>query len=252
MSDDPPPAPPSNRSRRLGGVGCLLFSLLWTGTAVFILVGGLSDEWDGPPGPQPSLFAWEGAIFWVAILPALLIGLAGVTLTVRALRLSPEQAAAKTVPPTVKPARAALIFVIGPLGLFGLVFALIGIHRVVRDVRFERDDLQVTEGRVDRIYKTDPPGGRPVQDLPVVRFEADDGPYEIYGRTARSGYYEVGQKVKVFYPPDNPRLGRMEGQTSGIDRSYNSYAAAIGGGVFVAAVLAIVWLLRRRPRLSPI
>jgi hypothetical protein len=216
--------------------------------AGFILVGALSDEWDGPPGPQPSLFAWEGAIFWVAILPALVVGLAGVYLVTKALRLGPDPAAAKAVPPTGKPGRAALVFVLGPLGLFGLFFALMGIHQVVRDVRFQRDDLEVTEGRVVAIHGTNPPGGRAVRDLPVVRFEADDGPYDIYGRTAPRGHYEIGQKVKVLYPPENPRLGRTEGQTSGISRRYNSYVAATGGGVFVVAVFAIVWLLKRRPR----
>jgi hypothetical protein len=171
--------------------------------------------------------------------------------------LSPEQAAALADRPYVKPARstkrlAFFVFIIGLLGLVGLFSALMGISAIIRDIRFQRDDLKVTEGRVVRIAETRVGwgGGRPSADLPVVRFEADDGPYEIYGRVGPYGYYKIGQQVKVLYPPENPRLGRMKGQTSGIDRTYNSYVAAIGGSAFVVAVLAIVWLLKRRARLA--
>jgi hypothetical protein len=242
-------------SSRLGGVGCLLFSLLWTGGAGFLLVAFLWDEFDGPPGPNPDPFAWEGLFYWVFLLPLLFVSLAGVFFSMKALRGRTLPMAANT-PPPAKPIRSPHHFLIAFIGLFGLVglfAALFGTWLAVSAVRFDRDDLKVTEGTVVSIGGTNPRGGRPSMDVPTVRFEADDGPYEVFGRPEPRGHYAIGQQVKVLYPPDNPRLGRMEGQTYenyGPSYETSSAVAATGGGVFLVAVLAIVWILSRRPRLG--
>ena len=241
----------SRTASRVGSIGCLLFSLAFAGAAVFLLGMLVWDE--GPPGPDPSPISYEGALSCAVVLPVLFFGLVGVVFSMKALLTRRQAAAPQTHPPKVTP---FLIIILGLIGLAGLYVASMCLWGAATEARrFESDDLKMTEGTIVRLEPFTTRSNREGV-WPVVRFEADDGPYEFrgqpetWGPPATRGSYAIGQKVKVLYPPENPRLGRMEHQSPRYSPQVFSVVGAASGGVFVAALLVIVWLLRRQRRLA--
>lgn len=154
-------------------------------------------------------------------------------------RITQEQAAdeLRTHPEATSMRRTAsrsVRVVVGVLALIGLIFFAIGGGFGVYSMRQGENAGRVT-GEVIRLQFAGGKGGT----KPVVQYVVDGRNFEILGSVSTSPpAYQVGEKVTVLYPRDNPADGSID---SFVERWL--FAVIFGGiGALLIVIALIIWL----------
>lgn len=158
---------------------------------------------------------------------------------VKRLSAAPKPQAAGTthVKSSGKPGGGLIVAVV--FLLIGGIFSAVGGGFAVKSIRFQREGLRAP-GTVVRLQSAGKGNTKP-----VVKYVVDGKSYETIGTLAsKPAAFDVGEKVDVFYMPDNPEHAQINGF---VERwLFPTIFGGIGALLFVIGLFIVLGAIVRR------